>query len=309
MRLAGSLVLCAAVCALACSRAAEPPYGLGKFPEQHWRFEADELTEIDGTKVTIERAADVVLRAEPEPERDTPLDLYVERYRIRIDGAPAGTSELQVSELGLTATTAEGPVSLGAGDPTPAGDTVLELRARPVASAELDRFGAATHPAWASQHPVWAGLSLADWWLLALPPQGSPAGPTLRALPQIGQYALGLDVPMRWQGGAGEGRVSADSLHLASGFDGRAEVEARSQADLAPDGRVRAARLQVALDFKATNGTHVRSSHKIRWTCSDCGPGVNPPPPRPDTDRGRDGTPQQGYLDDLPDHGGVRRGL
>jgi hypothetical protein len=300
----------------ACSRV-PPPYGLGAFPEQHWRFEASETTEIDGTPVAIARAADVVLRAQPVSEQDTPLELYVDRYRIRIDGAPGGASELAVSEQGITATTAAGPVALGANDRTPSGDTVLELRARPVASAELDPSGAATHPIWTSSHPVWTGVSLLDWWLLALTPEG-PRGSlpvVARPLPQIGQYALGLELPMAWQARPdprtfrGDGRVTRDSLHLANGFDGRADVQAHAETEFLPDGRAAAARLQLALDFAATNGTHVQSSHTIRWTCTDCGAAVNPPRPDSDTGRGRDGTPQQGHVDDLPDHGGVRRGL
>ena len=301
-----------ALCALSCS-VEPPPYGLRISTEQHWRFEADETTEIDGTRVSIVRAADVVLRAQPVSQRDTPLDLYVDRYRIRVEGAPGGASELQVSEQGLTATTAEGPVTLGANDKTPGGDTVVELRARPVASVELDSEGVATHSVWTSPHPVWAGVSLLEWWLLALPPKGR--ADVTRPLPQIGQYALGLDLPMRWQAGSGPrawhgaGRVASNSLHLANGFDGRADVQAEAEASYLPDGRVSWARVRLALDFAATNGTHVQSSHAIRWTCTDCGAGVNPPAPPPDTERGRDGTSQQGHLDDLPDHGGVRRGL
>jgi hypothetical protein len=301
-----------ALCVLACSVKA-PPYGLRTFPEQRWRFEADETTEIDGTRVSIVRAADFVLRAQPKSGQDTPLDLYVDRYRIRVEGAPGGSSELQVSEQGLTATTAEGPVSLGADDKTPGGDTVKELRARPVSSVELDARGIATHAVWSSPHPVWAGVSLLDWWLLALPPEGP--GEVDRRLPQIGQYDLDLELDMRWHEGPearthhGDTRAHSDSLHLASGFEGRADVQVHSDAEYLPDGRVREARLRLALDFTATNGTHVQSSHTIRWTCSDCGAGVNPPGPGPDTGRGRDGTPQQGHLDDLPDHGGVRRGL
>jgi len=313
------LVLLLAALALACSRAAPPPvYGLGTAPEQRFRFSADERTEIDGTPVTIERAADVVLRALPSHDGDTPVDLYVDRYSIQIDGAPGGASELSISADGLSARTIEGPVTLGAKEPAPGGDTVLELRARPVASVVLDTAGAATHPIWTSPHPVWTGVALLDWMLLALPTRpagGEAAWIGARPLPQIGSYALGVDLPMRWERRPGsdtlrgEGRVARDSLHLADGFDGRADVEAQSEVALLPDGRVREAVLRLALDFAATNGTHVQSSHKVRLTCSDCAASVNPLPEGSDTGKGRDGTPQQGHLDDLSDHGGVRRGL
>ncbi|HKC51551.1 MAG TPA: hypothetical protein VKF60_12215, partial [Myxococcota bacterium] len=105
------------------------------------------------------------------------------------------------------------------------------------------------------------------------------------------------------------GAVSRDSLQLAENFAGRVSIETRGSASLGEDGRVREARVQLGLDFAATNGTHVVSSHDIRIRCTGCGGDVNSPQPRSDTERGRDGIPQQGHVDALPDHGGVRRGL
>jgi len=304
-----------------CSRTETPPYGFGRVPEQRYRFEADETTTVDGTPVKIERAADVVLRAKPESSetvRATEIELFIDRYFIRVEGAPGGASELSVSEKGLRAVTEDGPVQLGADEKTPGGDTVLEMRSRPAASVSLDFAGVPTGALWTSPHPVWAGVSLLDWILLALPtrePSDRKPWTATRILPQVGQYALGIDVPVRWEEGSGPlalrgaGSVARESLRLAENFAGRVAIETHGEAELADDGRVREARLQLSLDFAATNGTQVVSSHSIRIRCTSCGGDVNSPQPGSDTERGRDGIPQQGHVDALPDHGGVRRGL
>ncbi|MFI5317474.1 MAG: hypothetical protein ACHQ6T_17370 [Myxococcota bacterium] len=310
--------LLAAACLLACSKPEPPPYGFAAFPEQRFRFEADEKTDVDGTPVAIARAADVVLRAKPGAHGDTELELYLDRYYMSVDGGPGGKSELSISEEGLTARTGDGPVRLRADEKTPGGDTVLEMRARPVASVGLDARGAATAGIWTSPHPVLMGVSLLDWMLLALPTRAAARGQpwiSTRVLPQIGQYALGLDVPVRWEEREGplllrgSAAVARDSLRVAENFEGRVSIETRGEADLEPDGRVREARLQLALDFAATNGTHVQSSHTVRLRCTSCEAGINSPQPGSDSGGDRDGIPQQGHVDDLPDHGGVRRGL
>lgn len=306
---------------LSCSKAEAPPYGFGATPEQRYRFEADETTEVDGTPVKIVRAADLVLRAKPGADPaagPTELELFIDRYFIRVEGAPGGAAELSVSEKGMRAVTQEGPVQLGADEQTPGGDTVLQLRARPVASVSLDSAGESLHEIWTSPHPVWTGVALLDWILFALPtrePLDRKPWIAKRILPHVGQYALGIDVPVRWEEAGGplalraSGAVSRDSLQLAENFAGRVSIETRGNASLGEDGRVREARVQLGLDFAATNGTHVVSSHDIRIRCTSCGGDVNSPQPRSDTERGRDGIPQQGHVDALPDHGGVRRGL
>ena len=83
---------------MSCSKVEAPPYGFGAAPEQRFRFEADETTEVDGTPVKIVRVADVVLRAKLEPSdsaRATEVELYIDRYFIRIEGAPHGCNAAQ----------------------------------------------------------------------------------------------------------------------------------------------------------------------------------------------------------------------
>lgn len=305
----------------ACSKVESPPYGFAAAPEQRFRFEANEITDVDGTPVRIVRLADVRLHATFAPSHsphDTEVELFIERYFIRIEGGPMGDSEMRVSEDGLRAVTREGPAQLGPDEKTPSGDTVSELRARPVASVTLDSAGLATTGIWTSPHPVWTGVSLLDWILLALPtraPAEREPWTVKRLLPQVGNYALGIDLPVRWEQATGplalrsEGSIARDSLRLAENFAGKLAIQTRGEADLADDGRVREARLSLRLDFAATNGTRVGSSHDIRVTCASCGPDVNPPAPGSDIGRGRDGIPQQGHVDAVPDHGGVRRGL
>ena len=80
MRLVG---LIAALCLAACSRAEPPPYGFGPAPEQRFRFEADETTDVDGTPVKITRFADVVLCAKPSDSSDSLRDTEVEMFLDR----------------------------------------------------------------------------------------------------------------------------------------------------------------------------------------------------------------------------------
>jgi hypothetical protein len=283
------LVLLLALTLTACSKAEGPPYGFATSPEQRFHFEANERTDVDGTEVRIVRMSDVRLRAAGDPSDSsdgTEIELFIERYFIRVEGAPGGDSELRLTEDGLRAVTREGPVQLRAGERTPAGDTVAEMRARPAASVALDAEGEAVGGIWTSPHPLLAGVALLDWILLALPtrePKDRQPWTTKRLLPQVGSYVLGVDVPVTWEEATGPlalrggGAVARDSLRLAQNFEGKVAVETRGEADLAEDGRVREARLQLRLDFQATNGARVQSSHDIRVTCTSCDAAVNSP--------------------------------
>jgi len=283
------LVLLLALLLTACSKVETPPYGFATSPEQRFHFEANERTDVDGTQVRIVRLADVRLFAQrdaSDSSADTELSLFIERYFLRVEGMPGGDSELSISENGVRAVTREGPLELRPDEHTPAGDTVNEMRSRPAASVTLDAAGEATSGIWTSPHPLWAGVALLDWMLLALPtrePMDRKPWPVKRLLPQVGNYALGVDLPMTWEEKAGPlalrgaGALSRDSLRLAENFEGKVAIEARSEADLAEDGRVREARVQLRLDFQATNGARVQSSHDIRVTCTGCDAPVNSP--------------------------------
>jgi hypothetical protein len=304
----------------ACSRPGPPPYGFANAPEQHWRFEAEETFDIDGTTVKSVRFADLILRAKTDESGATEVELYIDRYASRLEGMPDGGSELSISEKGYwVQTQKEGRVGFGPNEKTLAGDTPLEIRARPVASADLDSNGELLTQLWQSSNPILFDIALFDWLIIALPtraPEGERAWIARRTLPQTGRFNLGVELPLRWERDPSaplalrmSGSVTRESLRVADGLEGRLTLDARGDAELFSDGRVRVATFELRLDLQAAAGTHVASRHQVRVRCTSCETAINSPEGSSDSAKDREGTPQQGHLDDLPDHGGVRRGL
>lgn len=308
------------LCLFACSRPGPPPYGLADAPEQRWRFEAEETFDVDGVPAKSVRFADVILRAKPPEDGATEVELFIDRYYSRTEGTPDGGSELSISEKGVSVQTPQsGRVGFGPNEQTLGGDTPLEMRARPAASATLDTNGEVRTPFWQSPHPMLLDIALLDWLMIALPtraPAGEKAWVARRTLPQTGRFNLGIELPLRWaldpvRAGVlrASGSVTRESLRVADGLEGTLVVDALGEAELLPDGRVRGATLELRLDLRSQDGTHVASRHRILVRCTSCEASVNSPEGRSDSARDREGIPQQGHLDDLPDHGGVRRGL
>ncbi len=313
-------VLVLGLCLFACSRPGPPPYGLATSPEQRWRFEAEETFDIDGTTVKSVRFADVILRAKPDESGETEVELYIDRYASRVEGTPEGGSELSISDKGYwVQTQKEGRVGFGPSEKTFAGDTPLEMRERPAASAFLDTNGEMLEVPWQSPNPILFDIALLDWLITALPtraPEGESAWVARRTLPQTGRFNLGVELPLRWEMDPAaplvlrtSGSVTRESLRVTDGLEGRLVVDARGDAELLADGRVRVATFELRLDLAAPDGTHVASRHQLRVRCTSCEEAVNSPDASSDSAKDREGTSQQGHLDDLPDHGGVRRGF
>jgi len=308
------------LCLFACSRPGPPPYGLADAPEQRWRFEAEETFDVDGVPAKSVRFADVILRAKPPEDGATEVELFIDRYYSRTEGTPDGGSELSISEKGFSVQTPKsGRLGFGPNDKTLGGDTLLEMRARPAASADLDTNGDVLAPFWQSPHPMLIDIALLDWLIFALPtraPAGESAWVARRTVPQTGRFNLGVELPLRWEQRPegpllvrASGSVARESISVADGLQGKLVLDAIGEAELLPDGRVRTANLELRFDLQAADGTHVASRHLIRAQCTSCEAAVNSPQGSSDSAIDREGTPQQGHLDDLPDHGGVRRGL
>ncbi|MBM4337088.1 MAG: hypothetical protein FJ108_14475 [Deltaproteobacteria bacterium] len=305
---------------LACSDSGPPPYGIAGAPEQRFRFEAEESFDIDGTKVRSVRFADLTLRAKPETSGETEVELYIDRYSSRTEGMPDGASELSLSEKGYWVQTAKtGRVGFGPDEKTLGGDTPLEIRARPAASADLDTNGEILAPLWQSPHPILFDIALLDWLLVALPtraPEGSRAWVARRTVPQTGRFNLGVELPLRWEVAPdapglvrASGSVTRGSLRVADGLEGKLALDARGEAELLPDGRVKIATFELRLDLQSEDGTHVASIHRVLVRCASCEDPINSPARSSDSAGDREGIPKQGHVDDLPDHGGVRRGV
>ncbi|MEX2205643.1 MAG: hypothetical protein WEF50_05380 [Myxococcota bacterium] len=309
-----------AVCFFACSKSGAPPYGFATSPEQRWRFEAEETYDVSGTPAQSVRLANVILRAKPEPDGTTEVELFIDRYAARTEGTPDGGSELSISEQGFWVQTKEtGRVGFGPDEKTLAGDTPLEMRKRAVASASLDTNGDVLAPIWQSPSPVLIDVALLDWLIFALPtraPLGERAWVARRTIPQTGRFNLGVDLPVRWELDPDKpdtvrasGSVTRESMRVADDLEGRLVLDVRGEAEVEPDGRVRRATFELRLELVSPDGTRVSSRHRVRATCTSCDPSINSPAGSSDSAKDREGIPQQGHLDDLPDHGGVRRGF
>jgi hypothetical protein len=312
--------LLVAVCFFACSKSGAPPYGFAASPEQLWRFEAEETFDVSGTPAKSVRLANVILRAKPDSDGTTELELYIDRYASRTEGTPDGGSELSLSDQGFfVQTKGSGRVGFGPNEKTLAGDTPLEIRSRAVASASLDTNGEVLAPIWQSPSPVLFDVALLDWLLFALPtraPLGERAWIARRTIPQTGRFNLGVDLPVRWELDPDQpdrlrasGSVTRESMHVADGLEGRLELDVRGEARVDADGRVHTAVFELRFDLLASDDTHVSSRHLVRATCTSCDASINSPAGSSDSARDREGIPQQGHVDDLPDHGGVRRGF
>ncbi len=248
----------AGIALLACAEEpAPPPYGFALAEEQRFRFEAEDKTTVDGTPVRVQRYADVRLVAESFEPRRTELVLYLDRYYIKVEGAPGGTTELALSERGLAARSPEeGEFSLKPGDARPGGGTVAELRERPLAGCELGPDGELVGTPWRSYDPVLSGIDLLDWLLLGFPVLGgaeSSSWQARRAVPQLGQYKLGLELPLLYERAIGEGEgerirvsglVQRSSLSVAPNYTGALNLDHLGQAELGPAGRIREAQIE-----------------------------------------------------------------
>jgi len=312
--------LLVALSLFACSKPGPPPYGFATSPEQHWRFEAEESFDVGGTAAKSVRLANVILRAKTEEPGETEVELFIDRYAVRTEGTPDGGSELSISDQGFWVQTKDtGRVGFGPNDKTLAGDTPLEMRSRPVAAATLDTNGDVLAPIWQSPNPSLLDVALLDWLIVALPtraPEGERAWVARRTLPQTGRFNLGLDLPLRWELDPAapnrlrtSGSVTRESMRVAEDLEGRLSVDARGEAEVLPDGSVRVATFELRLTLTALDGTSVSSRHLIRASCTSCDESVNSSAESSDSAKDREGIPQQGHVDDLPDHGGVRRGL
>ena len=286
----------AGIALLACAdEPAPPPYGFASAEEQRFRFEAEDKTTVDGTQVRVQRYADVRLVAESFEPRRTELVLYLDRYYIKVEGAPGGTTELALSERGLAV---RGPgeegFSLAPGDARPGGGTVAELRERPVAGCELGPDGKVAGTPWRSYDPILSGIDLLDWILLGFPVLGgaeSNSWQARRTVPQLGQYKLGLELPLRYERVAGDGEgerirvsglVQRSSLSVAPNYTGALNLDHLGQAELGPAGRIREAQIELRMRFNADSGGLVSSQHLVRIRSLDADDSINSPSPAPD---------------------------
>ena len=196
-----------------------PPYGFATRLEQPLRYEAEGRLEVDGHPVTVERYADLRLVAELREDARTEIVLYLDRYYMRVDGAPNGVSELALSEHGMAARSpGQGEIKLGPEDARPGGGRVSELLERPVAGCFIGPMGEVIGEPWRSFDPILSGIELLEWILLGLPvleASGESGWSARRRAPTIGQYQLGIDIPLRYERVRNDSEPSGQRIRMS----------------------------------------------------------------------------------------------
>ena len=279
------------LCLLGCGEPElPPPYGFDRFPEQRFRIDAREETDVDGTPVLVQRFAEVRLAAEQASPSRTELVLYLERYYLRVEGAPGGTRELVISEQGIESRAGpEGDMRVVPDEIGPGGSSLRTLLARPIAGVVVDPRGEVLGKPWQSFDPLLMGVRVLDWLLLTLPvleTEAVGAWGGRRALPRIGQYDFGVDLPLRYElavtGSDGTKRIRANGvvertgLEIAAGLAGDLRLEHQAESSLDPIGRVREVRIDLRVRFEGSSGTEVSSRHLVKVRCLDCDGSINP---------------------------------
>lgn len=292
-------VACAVLAACGGVAPGPPPYGFDVAPEQPFRMEAEDETTVDGTPVRIQRLADFRLVVDEAARSRYEIALVLERWYLRVEGAPGGTTEILISEDGFhTRGTPEGEMFVGPDERGPGGATPRTLLSKPIGGFITTTSGEVAGEPWTSFDPLLAGVHVLDWVVLGFPVQGGPEGrwSGSRALPAIGQYEFGIDLPVRYEraseGGPADGaRVRAtgatrrSGLEVAAGLSGDVRFEYAAETDVDASGRVRRSRLELRLDFDGDGGEEVSSIHRVTIRCRECsGPAINPA--RGDSDTG-----------------------
>ncbi|MFQ5513467.1 MAG: hypothetical protein ACE5FG_03445 [Myxococcota bacterium] len=267
------------------------PWGFQDQPVQRFRLESDEQTVVDGERAEVQRYADFRLVHESVEKDRHELALYLERYYLRVKGAPDGGSEIALSERGLVIDDPErGRLRLGPTDPRPGGGPVAELLERPVAGCELSEQGRILGSAWTSFDPILSGVSLLDWVLLAFPLLDEPGRARWsgrRRVPPLGQYRLGIELPLFYER-VGErvrasGQLRRSRLEVAPGFEGALELDLRGETELGEGGGVQQSTLELGMRFESSAGALVSALYRTRIRCLDCSEPINSPPGTPDT--------------------------
>ncbi len=263
-----------------------PPYGFDSEPEQCFRLEAEEPTEVDGTAVEIQRLAEFRLGVDAASDSRYELAMLLERYYLSVEGAPGGSSELAISNAGLLARGGpQGEMRVGPEEIGPAGASLRSLLAKPIGGFIVDSSGVVAGTPWTSHDPLLAGVSVIDWLILVFPVLGPEPGVATwsgkRALPPIGQYDFGASIPIRYE------RISSDEppgssriraagtlerrgVEVAVGLEGDVRFDYRGETDLNARGQISELRAELRVRFDAVDGTEVSSRHQLRIRATEC---------------------------------------
>jgi hypothetical protein len=293
-----------AAVALGCPEAeGPPPWGFAQLQSQRFRITADETMQIDGEEVRIERLADARLSLDSHEDGRSELVLYLDRYYMRVVGGPGGDTEFVLSDAGLVSRGGPaGEILLSPQEEAPGGGTIAQLLDKPVGGVFVNGRGETQSSAWQSYDPFLSGIRLVDWVLFGFPTVGPPPPAVWdgsRVVPAIGKYALGIEVPLRYESRLGDdgrtsrvrssGVIERSDLRIAPGLRGGVRLDESADARLDGEGRLLGSRLELRMSFDGADGTKVSSVHRFEVRCRDCGEPevpeapVNPFADEPDT--------------------------
>ncbi len=263
-----------------------PPYGFDTEPEQCFRLEAEEPTEVDGTAVEIQRLAEFRLGVDAASDSRYELAMQLDRYYLNVEGAPGGSSELAISNEGLRARGGpQGEMRVGPEEIGPAGASLRSLLAKPIGGFIVDSSGVVAGTPWTSHDPLLAGVSVIDWLILAFPvlaPEPDVASWSgKRALPPIGQYDFGASISLSYErvpsdGAPGSSRIRAGGtlerrdVEVAVGLEGDVRFDYRGETDLNARGQISESRAELRVRFDAADATEVTSRHQLRISATEC---------------------------------------
>lgn len=292
------------VLVLACgAEAGPPPYGFDVTPEQCFRLEGEDPTVVDGTPVQIQRFAQFRLVVDAASQGRYELALLLERYYLRVEGAPGGTSEFALSSAGLLARGGpQGEMRLGPEEIGPGGASIRTLLSKPIGGFFVESSGAVIGTPWNSFDPLLAGVHVLDWVILALPVLAvegeGEAWSGERALPTIGQYEFGVTLPLRYEHVSDDAPVAGkrirasgvlerSDIEVAVGLDGDVRFDYVGEVEFDGSGRLAEARVELRVEFDASDGTEVSSRHHVRINADECPDrSINPGSGRADSPEG-----------------------
>jgi hypothetical protein len=296
MRLPWTLALVSLLAALqGCREPERPPWGFDRSAAQRFVLETEELTEIAGARVDVARRAEISLEAKDTEAGGTDIALRVERYELRIEGAPDGTSEMALSPEGLVSrSAAQGETRLGPEEVVPGGRSVAALLRQPIGGFVVSGDGGLLGEPWHSREPILADLPLVEWVLLALPALARERSAPLaegRPLPPLGQYRLGIPMSIRFERETadrirGVGLLQRPSIELAPGYRGRLEVQGTAETALSISGEIEESKVELRTAFEGSEGDRVYAHYRARLRPDPQPRTVNPSPQGSDTPEG-----------------------
>ncbi|MBW2282432.1 MAG: hypothetical protein JRG76_13745 [Deltaproteobacteria bacterium] len=281
----GFAVLLAAVASATGCGPSPAPWAFDAFPEQKFRLEMHDETAVDEVTVEVERLADVRVASLGGDGSETELELFLDRYYLRVTGGPGKETQVAISPAAFVSRAADGTeLRLDGDDRTPSALSVAALLERPLSGTSVDANGALARSSWHAADPLLQDVEVLGWLMLGLPilSGDDEAWTASREVPKIGSYRLGVELPLRFESVGGApmegatrhlrvtGFTSRPEILLTDGYAGSIELSLEGQVRLGPAGDLQKSELVLGMLFESKSGDVIRSRHSVVITCLEC---------------------------------------